>query len=88
MTISPEQPYDKRVVLQYTKGPLAELWQLLGTVSQLKCSLQATELPAFVDPVDFLDHKGACSLVAVKPRYVHYRELMAPATSTFHPSQQ
>lgn len=82
----------KRVVLVYTTGRYAGLHQILGTVDQLQATLQVSDLPAFVEPVQFLDHSGACSLVTVTPRYALYREIFTPVTarpaSTFHPDQR
>jgi len=84
--------FDKRLVLIYTQGEYKGLRQVIGTESQLKESLKVDTLPAFVDPTQFLDHEGACSLVRVYSRYVVYREVLGPAISntiaTFHPSQQ
>ena len=82
---------NKRVVLVYTTGAYAGLWQILGTTDDLKANMRLSELPPFVEQVHYLDHVGACSLVTVKPRYVLYRELLAPATRSpapsFHPAQ-
>ena len=82
---------DKRVVLHYTQGRYAGMRQIVGTCSQLQTQLHVDQLPTFVDPVDFLDHTGACSLIQVKARYVLYRETMPPPVSgrlgEFHPQQ-
>lgn len=75
---TPRLAHDKRIVVQHTQGPLAGLWRIMGRTSDLKAG-KPGPLPHFVEPVDFLDHQGACSLVRSKPRYVLYRELMPPA---------
>ena len=81
----------KRIVLQYTTGQFAGLFQIVGTDDQLKEGLKTTDLPAFVPDVTFLDHQGSANLVQIKPRYALYRELITPAGSMaqqFHPEQQ
>lgn len=82
----------KRIVLITTSGAYRGLYQILGTEDQLRDKMQVTNMPEFVSPVDFLDHQGACSLVAVKPRYILYREIITPGPitgshPTFHPAQ-
>ena len=76
----------KRVVLKHSTG----LYQILGTTDQLQASLKEVDLPTFLDGVDFFDHKGSCSLITVKTRYVLYRENIQASTisdKTFNPSQ-
>lgn len=86
------RPQTKRIVVQHTQGPLAGLWRIMGTTAEFRKGKRGP-LPAFVEPVDFVTHKGAASLVVSKPRYVLYRELMPPTHTasggkhTFHPSQ-
>ena len=80
----------KRIVLQYTSGPYRDLWQIVGTENQLPTLPHTSALPPFLDNVTFLDQRqGACSLVRVKPRYVLYREVIAPeALRAFNPEQR
>jgi hypothetical protein len=78
---------DKRVVLIHTQGAYRGLWQIVGTEAQMREGLK-TELLPDLTPAHFLDHDGEASLSAVKDRYIMYREIMAPALSTFHPDQQ
>lgn len=82
----------KRIVLVHTTGVHAGLSQILGTVEHLRARLHVAELPEYLDPVQFLDHVGACSLVKAHPRYVLYREVFTPTTvtpaATFHPDQR
>ncbi len=66
----------KRVVLIHRSG----LHQILGTTDQLKEGLGVAELPSFLENVQYGDHTGSCSLVMVKPRYVVYKETIAPLT--------
>lgn len=76
--------FDKRVVVQHTKGRLAGLWRILGAVSELK----GKPLPTYTENVDFITHKGSCSLVQIKGRYVLYRENLFDAPQDFHSQQR
>jgi hypothetical protein len=74
-------PTEKRIVLEWTQGPLAGLRQILGTSADLLAGRQQTQLPTFEGNIDFsigqgIDHHGSASLVAVKQRHVVYRETM------------
>lgn len=71
----------KRIVLHHATG----LYQILGLETDLKASLQLNDLPLRVEPVDFLDHQGACELVSVTPHYVLYREIV-PGSLLLSPS--
>ena len=82
----------KRIVLHHTTGAYAGLWQILGTDDQLMEKFKTASLPEYVAEVEFIDHKGSCSLISVKSRYVLYREVgPGPVTGMlgqFHPHQQ
>jgi hypothetical protein len=79
----------KRVVLHHTAGQYAGLWQIVGTTKSLPT--QAAHLfPEFLPKLRFIDHMGAASLVAVRERYLLYREVTEPRKgklNDFHPKQ-
>lgn len=84
-------PFDKRVVLKFTVGPLAGLHQIVGTVSQLREERGA--LPDFVSDVTMPDGRSTCAgLVSFKTRHVLYKEINGPAMhaplKTFSPEQR
>lgn len=60
----------KRIVLQTTQGEHAGLWTIIG-----HCADKAVTKLAQFTPVSFPDgHQGEASLIAVRRRYVLYRE--------------
>lgn len=68
----------KRVVQHILTGAHAGLRQILGTTDELATELQPSPLlPAYIDGVDLMDHRGTVVLVAVTDRYVMYREKVA-----------
>lgn len=72
-------PTEKRIVLEWTQGPLAGLRQILGTSADLLAGRQQTQLPTFEGDIDFsigqgIDHHGSAALVAEGQHYVRYRE--------------
>ena len=75
--------FDKRIVVQHTKGRLSGLWRIMGAQSEL----EGRPLPPYTDNVDFITHKGSCSLISIRTRYVLYRENLFNAAQDFHPSQ-
>jgi hypothetical protein len=68
----------KRIVLQETQGPRAGLHHIMGTNDEF---VDGTELPTFVDGVDIMGRLSAASMVAINPRYVLYREVLADGSS-------
>lgn len=89
-------PGGRRVVQEVTQGPYRGIHRIIGLVSDLTSSDMSsgmgTALPAFVDNAHLLDHFGPMTLVALKPRYVLYRETMPPPVKgvfdEFHPQQR
>lgn len=80
---------DKYIVLVATQGPLAGLRYLAGRESDIPGRPVGGPLPSFLDNVPFSDRIGKFSLIQVKPRYVVYREIIAPASlGTFNEAQQ
>jgi hypothetical protein len=78
-----------RVVLEHTQGARAGLLTILGTTEAIKAGMAVSELPSFIDGINFGDHTNGASLVAVKRSYVLYRELMTPdGLKSFNPAQE
>ena len=77
-----------RIVLEHTRGTWSGMRQILGTVDQVKASLQVDELPSYIANLNFGDRVNGASLVAVKRSYILYRELIAPTNMAFNPLQQ
>lgn len=72
---------DLRIVLEHTNGPMAGIHSICG----LQSELEGAPLPEICDAVDLLDAPsmrmpGPVSLVAVKRKYVLYRQTYAPST--------
>lgn len=78
----------KRIVLKHVVGPFSGLHRIMGTTDQLLAGLQVEQLPPYIEPVDFVDHKGAARLVKVKPRYVLFHECPPNHENAFHPEQR
>ena len=66
----------KRIVLEYTQGPLAGMLQIGGLLEEVSPFIQG---PFSVGPAGQVIKFA--SLVAVKQRYVHYREVMDRSTA-------
>lgn len=69
---------DLRIVLEHTTGRMKGIHSICG----LK-SLSISPLPEILDSVDMIDspsmrEPGPVSMVAVKKRYVLYRQIFAP----------
>lgn len=77
---------NKRVVLQHATG----LPQICGTTDDLMSGLDLSSLPPMLPDVNFQTHRNGCSLIAIKPRYVLYREFMSELVGlkTFNPAQE
>ena len=80
----------KRIVFRHTQGRWAGLYRILGTTDQLlKADQTMADLPPFLPEVKMIDHVNACSLLAVKPRFVLYQELITPTSyESMSPQQQ
>jgi hypothetical protein len=79
-----------RIVLHYTSGERAGLYQILGTTDQLIEHLNVNELPARVETVDFYDHHAPAIRVGTHTRYVLYREwrdVHSQQLNDLHPEQ-
>lgn len=68
----------RRVVLQHTQGRMAGVHSICGLAERA-----VKPLPEFLDTVDLIDTPsmrtpGPVGLVAVKPRYVLYRQIFTP----------
>ena len=82
---------EQRIVLHHTSGVRAGLYQIMGTLSQLKASLKSEDLPGRLDGVSLGDHTGSVLHAGTKPRYILYREWNDPTPgqfNDFHPEQQ
>lgn len=78
-----------RVVLEHTQGSWAGILQILGTVEQVKESMQVAELPSYIADINFGDRTNGASLVTMKRSYVLYREIIAPiGLGRFDPAQK
>ena len=65
----------RRVVQHVTAGAYAGLRQILGTTDEMRTPTRPEPvLPAFLDNVDLIDHRGSVTLVSLQERYVLYRE--------------
>lgn len=76
----PSTETDKRVVLEHTNGPMAGIHSICGLKSQA-----TMPLPEIIDATQMIDAPsmrmpGPVSLVAVKRKYVLYRQIYAPST--------
>jgi len=88
-TLMPAIEHDARIVLEHTHGPMNGIHSICGLKS---AAIQP--LPEFLDTVDLIDAPsmrtpGPVSLVAVKRRFVLYRQISTPEqTKTFNKSQR
>lgn len=76
----PVLEYDYRIVLEHTNGPMAGIHSICGLKSQA-----TMPLPEIIDATQMIDAPsmrmpGPVSLVAVKRKYVLYRQIYAPST--------
>lgn len=76
----------RRIVLVHTVGVYAGLWRICGTEDQLAHAAGETDLPTFVEGVDFIDHLGNANLVGVKAHYALYHETFT-ASPVLSPDQ-
>lgn len=75
----PDIKNDKRIVLQQTRGRMAGIFTICGRESHIP----GNKLPEFELAENMLDspsmrEPGPVSLIAVKPRYVLYRQIVTP----------
>lgn len=88
----PELRDDKRIVLQQTRGRMAGIFTICGRESHIP----GNKLPEFELAENMLDmpsmrEPGPVCLVAVKPRYVLYRQIFTPKLQngkTFNEAQR
>lgn len=78
MSMAPEQTRDKRIILIHTQGPTPGLWVIAGTKHALVGDTYAGAMPPMLGPVPLAGRAGFFGLLAEKPRYIVYREIMVP----------
>lgn len=76
----PTFDHDYRIVLEHTNGPMAGIHSICGLKSRA-----TMPLPEIIDATEMIDAPsmrmpGPVSLVAVKRKYVLYRQIYAPST--------
>jgi hypothetical protein len=69
---------DKRIVLEQTRGRLAGIFTICGRESHIKGPLPEIDLAENMLDSPSMREPGPVSLVAVKRRYVLYRQIYTP----------